>query len=31
VGNTPEQFTTILNGEIKQWRALVQSNNIRAD
>ncbi len=31
VGNTPEQFTTFLNGEIKQWRALVQSNNIRAD
>lgn len=31
VGNTPEQFTTFLQGEIKQWRALVQSNNIRAD
>ncbi len=31
VGNTPEQFTTFLEGEIKQWRALVQSNNIRAD
>ncbi len=31
VGNTPEQFTSFLQGEIKQWRALVQSNNIRAD
>ena len=31
VGNTPEQFTAFLQGEIKQWRALVQSNNIRAD
>ena len=31
VGNTPEQFTTFLQGEIKQWRTLVQSNNIRAD
>ena len=31
VGNTPEQFSTFLQGEIKQWRALVQSNNIRAD
>jgi tripartite-type tricarboxylate transporter receptor subunit TctC len=31
VGNTPEQFTTFLQGEIKQWRALVQSNNLRAD
>lgn len=31
VGSTPEQFTTFLQGEIKQWRALVQANNIRAD
>ena len=31
VGNTPEQFSIFLQGEIKQWRALVQSNNIRAD
>ena len=31
VGNTPDQFTSFLQGEIKQWRALVQSNNIRAD
>lgn len=31
VGNSPEQFRVFLQGEIKQWRALVQSNNIRAD
>jgi len=31
VGNTPEQFRTFLQSEIKQWSALVKSNNIRAD
>ena len=31
IGNTPEQFGAFLQGEIKQWSALVKSNNIRAD
>ena len=31
VGNTPAEFAAFLQGEIKQWSALVKSNNIRAD
>ncbi|MDB5732887.1 MAG: hypothetical protein JWQ03_2782, partial [Variovorax sp.] len=31
VGSTPEQFATLMEGELKKWSAVIRQTGIRAD
>ena len=31
VGNTPEEFQTLIRGEVKRWHPLIKNLNIRLD